>query len=299
MVAKLNCEQAQKHFGAALSREIGSRNERALRYHLRGCQDCAESFKEFSAAWDLLGRWDDEVPPVSLEGRVRGRIAEAMRVDAFAETSGGIRLGREVFLPVVLGILATLVSVAATLWKVESGPRPLSALVVSAAIWSGLYIGVFLAIFRRARFGGMDVGRLATLALTGNAGALLFFSLCPISSEEGVCRMLPFMRQFFEVGGGTPAYFILGVMSAILPIYFLTAIVGKRVEAAAGSAAIIIGIIVALLIMPALALQKAPLTLEIMALALGSAALGLFAGSFLGTLAGLWTTSRVGATHAA
>jgi predicted anti-sigma-YlaC factor YlaD len=295
MAGTIDCEQVQKHFGAVLSREIRSQDERALKRHLAGCEGCADQYAQVTAAWGFMGRWEDEVPPVSLEGRVRGRIAEAMRVDASAEMSGGIQTGREVILPVALGVLFALISVTGTLWNMDTGQRALSELVVSVAVWSGLYVGVFIAIFRRVRFGGVDVGRL----LAGNAGALLFFSYCPISSEEEVCHMLPFLRPLFELAGGTPAYFILGVMSAILPMYLLTAIVGKRIEAVPGKAAIIIAVMVAVLIMPALVLQKAPLTFDMIALALGSTALGLFAGSFLGTMAGLWTISRVGATHAA
>lgn len=299
MAGTIDCEEVRKHFGAALSREIRSRDERVLKRHLAGCEGCADQYAQATTAWGFMGRWEDEVPPVSLEGRVRGRIAEAMRVDASADMSGGIRLGREVVLPVALGILFALVSVTGTLWNMDTGRHALSALVGSVAVWSGLYVGVFIAIFRRVRLGGIDLGRLATLALAGTAGALLFFSYCPISSEEEVCQMLPFLRPLFELAGGTPAYFILGVISAILPVYLLTAIAGKRVEAEPGKAAIIIAVMVAALIMPALVLQKAPLTFDIIALALGSTALGLLSGSFLGTMAGLWTTSRVGATHAA
>ncbi len=299
MAGTIDCEEMQKHFGAALSREIRSGDARALKRHLADCEGCSDRYAQAAAAWGFMGRWEDEVPPVSLEGRVRGRIAEAMRVDASADMSGGIQMGREVILPVALGVLFALVSVTGTLWNMDAGAHALSRLVVSVAAWSGLYVGVFIAIFRRVRLGGIDVGRLAKLALAGTAGALLFFSFCPISSEEHVCQMLPFLRPLFDLAGGTPAYFILGVMSALLPVYLLTAIVGKRIEAVPGKAAIVIAFMVAVLIMPALVLQKAPLTFDIIALALGSTALGLFAGSFLGTMAGLWTTSRVGATHAA
>ncbi|MDP3939137.1 MAG: hypothetical protein Q8R92_13515 [Deltaproteobacteria bacterium] len=298
MDQKPKCQEAEKRFAPMLSREIRSGDERKLRRHLAVCEDCTRRLADLSAAWNLLGRWEDEMPPASLDGRVRGQVADAMRVDASAEPSGGIRMGREVFLPVSLGVLFALISVAGALWNLEKVAHPVFSVIVTVALWSGLYVAAFLAVFRRLRIGGVDVGRLAAVALAGNAGALLFFTLCPISSEKDVCHTIPFLEPLFAVGGGTLAYFILGAMSAILPMYLLTAIVGKRIETAPGRAALLMGAIVAVLITPALVLQKAPLTIEGALLVLASTVLGLFAGSFLGTVAGLWTTSRVGAANA-
>ncbi len=298
MDRKPKCREVEKQLAPLLSRDLRSGDERRLHRHLSVCEDCSLQLADLTAAWDLLGRWEDEMPLASLDGRVRGQVADAMRVDASAEPSGGIRMGREVFLPVALGVLFALISAAGALWNIEKISHPVFSVAVTVALWSGLYVAVFLAVFRRLRVGGVDVGRLAAVALAGNAGALLFFTLCPISSEKDVCHMIPFLEPLFAVGGGTPAYFILGVMSAIVPIYLLTAIAGKRIEARPGRAASFMGAIVALLITPALVLQKAPLTIEVALLVLMSTMLGLFAGGFLGTIAGLWTTSRVGTANA-
>jgi len=294
----MNCRKAEGQMVELVSGVIRTDAERVLRRHLSNCDTCPGRLSELSKAWNLIGRWEDEVPPASVKDRVQRRILDEMRAETSAVPLAGFQVGREVLLPVSLGILAAVVSMFGILWQPGHSSTPVSVLAATGAVWAGLYVGVFLAIFRRLYVAGLDVGRLCRLGLAGALGAIVFFSVCPITSEAHVCEMIPFLEPLFAIAGGTPAYFILGAFSALVPMFLLAAIVGKRFDETPRAAAILVAAIVVLLLSPALVLQKAPFSVEIMLLALGGTLFGSFAGSFAGTLLGLWTASRTAISHA-
>ncbi len=291
----MNCRECERRIAELLSGEIRAADEAALRRHALSCPTCNDRLRACAPLWDLLGGWEDDLPPTGLEQRVLRRIEQESRLEASARrgTPRGA-LAASVF----LGTLASVVSIMLAIRHMETGSLPLLALAIGGAAWTGLYAGAFLAFFRGLRAGANDLGRLAGVAIAGSLGSLLFFVFCPVTSKTDVCHMLPFMTPLFGWAGGYPAYFVLGVMSAVLPTLVIGAAAAARIEATPRSAALTAGCLIAVLLAPAFFLQMAPFSLGVLVVALLGGVSGSFTGSFAGTLLGLWSVSRHGWGHA-
>jgi len=280
----MNCHDVQQALIEVVYGDLPVAVRRGVEAHRATCASCAQAWASLHALQQVLGQWQDVVPPADLRARVLAQVA-AQRV----EVPSGARWRRGLVstgLSVGAGLammVATVLLLARFLALEDLAPW---ALLICGSLWGGAYVGLFrLALSeaswpeRRGVPGGLQLARAAWVALLAvGVATLLLVLLTGLRLGARLESLFPPPWLPF-LGGGVVALLALGVSSWGL---------GRRPSVRPLLHALLAACFFLLAVAPGLLMFCVPFTLGVYAGLLLAVGLGAGAGGALGVLLRTW-----------
>jgi hypothetical protein len=253
--------------------------------HILACDSCRAEARSMGELWSILGTWEVEEPPPGLGQAVRAQIlAELQREREAAVRRKFWRGLRYSLLPVILGVGATSVSVAAISRHVAVWAFSPLEILSCGIVWAGVYIVAFWIVLGGGPEGKVKerVRSLRVPAVMGLVAMVLCFVMgrtCSIATAIEYCRTSAWLRSSLGGMDLASAYFVMGSLYALLPMIAGSALVGRgRPMESRVRRGLYAGLAYAALLLPAVYLQCGSFTLGV--------ALSWMGGSLLGALGG-------------
>ena len=279
------CQSFQENFLPYLNNELDPVQQEALKEHLQECKKCELEFLHMQRVWQVLGQWDDE--PVSPQ--VASSIL-AMGKGMVVASGSGLQ-EKEIhgifkfIVPLVLGLVATLLSSGIIFSRMEFFPTHPLKLMAIGSLWTFLYTVVFSVLLYENTSGKLTSWRSFAKASLVAIGLFSVFTLIsPVPHSIHFCRYYSVTQPLFQrlsVGG---SFFLFGALYALIPMAiaaYLSGGISERHFFTRGSLA---GLLFILLVAPGIYLQCAPFTIGVLLVWFGGTVVGSVIGGVMGLL---------------
>jgi hypothetical protein len=259
----MNCSEVLALLVDLLSEEPGGEERSRLRAHVEGCTACGERWNRLRALSVAADRWSAPPPSRGIAERALARVASERAREASRKWPD--LAPEQILRRVFLGAGAAVVSLLLVVGVVERQVGPL-AIGVFGVIWTVLYTGLLLTASHGKR------KPVAWSALTGAGIALILVPPLSIPSVVEACARL------VQAAPGSVAFplvlFVIAAGYTAGPRLVGGLAFGRPRQGHRPGDGLMLSLLYALLIAPAMYLQCLPLPLNVTALWLAGAMLG-------------------------
>lgn len=268
------CDQFQTELMNLAAR--GAKLSGALADHVSACSECREAWDDLVFAAGALAMLPQERAPMRAVETVRRQVLDELQAE-------GKRRHVQLGLAVGFGLLSAVVSLAVLGFRIDLAGRPAWAIAGGGVAWAAMFVLAFWMLLR-PRSGSGD---LRGLVLNG-LGAMAFFLIAdqflPLMQVVQFCYASSWAREHVGLLGVQGAFFAVGTVYALVPLFLLSVATGKRYRSGLLKGGIMAGGMFFFLLAPAIFIQCSAFT----AGALLGWLSGAVVGSTVGGVAGYW-----------
>jgi len=274
----MRCNQFQTELmnlaarGATLSGELAA--------HVSTCSECREAWDDLVFAAGALATLPQERAPV--------RAVQTVRRQVLAELQGETnRRHVQLGLAVGFGLLSAAVSVAVLGVRIDLAGRPAWAIAAGGLAWMAMFVVAFWMLLK-PRSGSEDLRGLIVSGLGAMAFFLVADQFLPLTKVVQFCYANSWARKHLGLLGVQGAFFVVGTIYALVPLFLLSVATGKRYRSGPVKGGLIAGGMFFFLLAPAIFIQCSAFTAGALLGWLGGAVIG----STVGGVAGYWLYRR-------
>jgi len=275
----MTCDQFQTELMELAAR--GARPSGALEDHLSTCRECGEAWDDLACATSALATLPRERAPVRAVETVRRQVLDELRAE---QKRRHVQLG----LAVGFGLLSAVLSLAVLGFRIDLSGRPAWAIAGGGLAWAAMFVLAFWMLLR-PRSRTEDVRGL----ILNGLGAMAFFVVAdqflPLPKVVQFCYASSWARDHLGLLGVQGAFFIVGAVYALVPLFLLSVATGKRYRSGLLKGGILAGGMFFFLMAPAIFIQCSAFTAGALLGWLGGAVIG----STVGGVAGYWVYRHV------
>ncbi len=282
----MRCNQFQTELMNLAAR--GAMLSGPLADHVSMCRECREAWDDLAFAAGALAALPHERAPVQSVKTVRRQVLSELQAEAQRRH---VQLG----LAVSFGLLSAAVSLAVLGFRIDLAGRPVWAIAAGGLAWAAMFVLAFWMLLK-PRSGSEDVRGLVLNGLGAMAFFLVADQFLPLTKVVQFCYASSWAREHLGLLGVQGAFFAVGTIYALVPLFLLSIATGKRYRSGPLKGGIIAGGMFFFLLAPAIFIQCSAFTAGALLGWLGGAVIG----STVGGVAGYWIyrhtlASRAGA----
>jgi hypothetical protein len=281
----MKCQKVQKDLMVYVAGELSQTQRVDFEEHLTQCSICAEELQEFRFVWNSLDTWEDKSIPKRVEQKVLNAAHQALAADQerlWAFNWDALRKLLKPLAPVVMGLLAALVSAGIVASKMNLSLIHPLGLTAVGALWTGLYAIIFYFLLGAGKREATSWRSFAQASLVAAGIFLIFTIISPMPDSVKFCRYYSVTQPLLERLSTGGSFFLFGALYALIPMGIAAYVSGSRRgnhPLARGSMA---GVMFVALLAPSIYLQCAPFALGVLLVWFGGALLGSIVGGTIG-----------------
>ena len=274
----MTCNQSQTELMNLAAR--GTKLSGALADHVSTCSECRKAWDDLVLAASALATLPRERAPVRAVQTVRRQVLGELQAEANRRR---VQLG----LAVGFGLLSAAVSLAVLGVRIDLAGRSAWAIAAGGLAWVAMFVVAFWVLLK-PRSGLEDLRGLIVSGLGAMAIFLVADQFLPLTKVVQFCYASSWAREHLGLLGVQGAFFLVGTIYALVPLFLLSVATGKRYRSGPLKGGLIAGGMFFFLLAPAIFIQCSAFTAGALLGWLGGAVIG----STVGGVAGYWLYRR-------
>ncbi len=270
----MTCNQSQTELMNLAAR--GTKLSGALADHVSTCSECRKAWDDLVLAASALATLPRERAPVRAVQTVRRQVLGELQAEANRRR---VQLG----LAVGFGLLSAAVSLAVLGVRIDLAGRSAWAIAAGGLAWVAMFVVAFWVLLK-PRSGLEDLRGLIVSGLGAMAIFLVADQFLPLTKVVQFCYASSWAREHLGLLGVQGAFFLVGTIYALVPLFLLSVATGKRYRSGPLQGGLIAGGMFFFLLAPAIFIQCSAFTAGALLGWLGGAVIG----STVGGVAGYW-----------
>ncbi len=270
----MTCNQSQTELMNLAAR--GTKLSGALADHVSTCSECRKAWDDLVLAASALATLPRERAPVRAVQTVRRQVLGELQAEANRRR---VQLG----LAVGFGLLSAAVSLAVLGVRIDLAGRSAWAIAAGGLAWVAMFVVAFWVLLK-PRSGLEDLRGLIVSGLGAMAIFLVADQFLPLTKVVQFCYASSWAREHLGLLGVQGAFFLVGTIYALVPLFLLSVATGKRYRSGPLKGGLIAGGMFFFLLAPAIFIQCSAFTAGALLGWLGGAVIG----STVGGVAGYW-----------
>jgi len=258
----------------------GTKLSGALADHVSTCSECRKAWDDLVLAASALATLPRERAPVRAVQTVRRQVLGELQAEANRRR---VQLG----LAVGFGLLSAAVSLAVLGVRIDLAGRSAWAIAAGGLAWVAMFVVAFWVLLK-PRSGLEDLRGLIVSGLGAMAIFLVADQFLPLTKVVQFCYASSWAREHLGLLGVQGAFFLVGTIYALVPLFLLSVATGKRYRSGPLKGGLIAGGMFCFLLAPAIFIQCSAFTAGALLGWLGGAVIG----STVGGVAGYWLYRR-------